>query len=174
MTAEVPILTIVKVEEKKALTSAEFRKKYYKGVTAKQWNDWRWQMANILNKKESIERIINLSASEDCAFNSHKGLPFAVTPPYYASLIAESDSENPIRRTVIPTHYEMIADITEADDPLGEDHSSPVEGLVHRYPDRVLFLVTEHCSTYCRYCTRSRKMGEVHQGGNIKQRCRKP
>jgi len=171
--AEVPIKSLgadVAVEEA-SMTADEFRKKYFKGTSKKDWNDWRWQLANSIRNRKSIEKIITLSESEECAFNSVSGLPIAVTP-YYASLIAGSHEGSPVRRTVVPSHMEMLKGAGEADDPLGEDNSSPVEGLVHRYPDRVLFLVTEHCSTYCRYCTRSRMVGEIHHG-NIRERWQK-
>ena len=85
-------------------------------------------------------------------------LPVAVTP-YYMSLLDPANPQQPLRRTVVPTQAELLRTPGEADDPLGEDGHSPVPGLVHRYPDRVLFLVHDFCSTYCRYCTRSRLVG---------------
>ncbi len=85
-------------------------------------------------------------------------LPFSITP-YYMSLISRDDPQQPLRRTVVPTAQELIRSAGEADDPLGEEHDSPVPGLVHRYPDRVLLLVLDSCSSYCRYCTRSRVVG---------------
>jgi lysine 2,3-aminomutase len=85
-------------------------------------------------------------------------LPVAITP-YYASLIDRENPSQPIRRTVVPVTGEYFTSPGESEDPLGEEHDSPVPGLVHRYPDRVLFLVTDFCSTYCRYCTRSRIVG---------------
>jgi lysine 2,3-aminomutase len=85
-------------------------------------------------------------------------LPIGITP-YYMSLISRDDPQQPLRRTVIPTSRELVRTPGEADDPLGEDKHSPVPGLVHRYPDRVLLLVLDFCSTYCRYCTRSRVVG---------------
>ncbi len=85
-------------------------------------------------------------------------LPFSITP-YYMSLISRDDPQQPLRRTVVPTAQELIRSAGEADDPLGEEHDSPVPGLVHRYPDRVLLLVLDSCSSYCRYCTRSRMVG---------------
>ncbi|ADD67582.1 lysine 2,3-aminomutase YodO family protein [Denitrovibrio acetiphilus DSM 12809] len=171
--AEVPISSgqINGATGRTVVNADDFRKRYFKGTTKKQWNDWRWQLANILRSREDVEKIVKLSESEACAFETCSGLPFAVTP-YYASLLTGTSSCDAVRRTVIPTHMEMIKGRGEADDPLGEDSCSPVDGLVHRYPDRVLFLVTEHCSTYCRYCTRSRKMGEIHSG-NIKERWQK-
>jgi len=90
----------------------------------------------------------------------------AVTP-YYASLLDPQDPDQPLRRTVVPLPHEQVWSPGEAADPLDEEHDSPVPGLVHRYPDRVLFLVTDFCSTYCRYCTRSRMVGNArnHQSG---------
>ena len=86
-------------------------------------------------------------------------LPFSITP-YYMSLISRDDPRQPLRRTVVPTAHELVRSHGEADDPLGEEHDSPVPGLVHRYPDRVLLLVLDSCSSYCRYCTRSRVVGQ--------------
>ena len=88
----------------------------------------------------------------------HGPLPVGITP-YYASLLSETDPTQPLRRTHIPVGGEYLRLPGEADDPLGEDHDAAVPGLVHRYPDRVLFLTTGFCSTYCRYCTRSRMVG---------------
>ena len=85
-------------------------------------------------------------------------LPVSITP-YYMSLVSRDDRNQPLRRTVIPTTAEFHRGLGEADDPLGEDGDSPMPGLVHRYPDRVLLLVTDFCSSYCRYCTRSRVVG---------------
>ncbi len=85
-------------------------------------------------------------------------LPVGVTP-YYMSLLDAENAEQPLRRTVVPSSKEFLRTKGEADDPLGEDGHSPVPGLVHRYPDRVLLLALDFCSTYCRYCTRSRVVG---------------
>src|SRR6185503_10907229 len=85
-------------------------------------------------------------------------LPIGITP-YYLSLCSETDANEPLRRTVIPATTELTRMPGEADDPLGEDHDMAVPGLVHRYPDRVLLLALDFCSTYCRYCTRSRVVG---------------
>jgi lysine 2,3-aminomutase len=79
--------------------------------------------------------------------------------PYYMGLLSPDDPDQPLRRSVIPTQHEFVVTPGEENDPLGEEHQSPVPGLVHRYPDRVLFLVTDFCSTSCRYCTRSRMVG---------------
>lgn len=142
-----------------------FRKTYFPEATAGEWNDWRWQLRNRIVHLHQIERFLHLTDSERAAILSHRGgLPLAITP-YFASLLDRHDPAHPLRRTVVPTTEERLDSSGEAEDPLGEDAHSPVPGLVHRYPDRVLFLVTDFCSTYCRYCTRSRMVGNsnVHQ-----------
>ena len=139
--------------------SHAFRKRFYPGVSAREWNDWRWQNSNRIRTVEALARIIQLSDDEYEAIGRHRGpLPVGVGP-YYASLLDKQDPNQPLRRTVVPVNAEYIRMPGEADDPLGEDDDSPVPGLVHRYPDRVLFLATGICSTYCRYCTRSRMVG---------------
>lgn len=146
--------------------SLAFRQKYYPTVTNEQWNDWHWQISNRIRTIEKLERIVKLSDDEKYGILAHQGpLPFAITP-YYAGLLDGSDSNQPIRRTVIMVKDEEILSPGEAADPLNEDGDSPVPGLVHRYPDRVLFLATGFCSVYCRYCTRSRMVGNV--GGEYK------
>ena len=126
------------------------------------WQDWRWQMRHRLRDPDVLARIIALSPSERTAIEEGSSkLPFAVTP-YYMSLVACEDPDHPIRRSVIPTMHELIRMDCEADDPLGEDEDSPLPGLVHRYPDRVLLLGSDQCATYCRYCTRSRLVGRGH------------
>ena len=139
--------------------AAAFRERLCPGVSPAQWNDWRWQLRNRIQSAQTLSRIIRLSDDEREAVTRHGGnLPFAVTP-YYASLLDPEDPSQPIRRTVVPVAAEFDLGPGEAEDPLGEDHDTPVAGLVHRYPDRALFLVTGFCSTYCRYCTRSRMVG---------------
>ncbi|MGD9784288.1 MAG: KamA family radical SAM protein [Hyphomicrobiaceae bacterium] len=137
-----------------------FQKAFYPDVLPVEWNDWRWQFRKRIRTLAELERIFVLSDDERAAIAQHKGaLPVGITP-YYASLMSRHDASDPIRRTHIPVGTEYIKTPGEADDPLGEDHDSAVPGLVHRYPDRVLFLVTGTCSTYCRYCTRSRMVGQ--------------
>jgi lysine 2,3-aminomutase len=138
-----------------------FRKKHYPQVSSTEWNDWRWQARNRVRTLADLARMIRLSDDERSAIERHTGsLPVGITP-YYASLMDEADASDAIRRTVVPVTGEYLKVHGEADDPLGEDHDTKVPGLVHRYPDRVLFLTTGFCSTYCRYCTRSRMVGEV-------------
>jgi len=138
----------------------EFRSRFFPGVTDAQWNDWRWQLRNRIQSLAALEKLLQLSESERTAIQQHMGpLPISITP-YYASLIDPKNPRQPIRRTVVSVKDEFKFSPEESIDPLGEDGHSPVPGLVHRYPDRVLFLVTEICSVYCRYCTRSRMVGQ--------------
>ncbi|MDP4796048.1 MAG: KamA family radical SAM protein [Rhodospirillales bacterium] len=138
-----------------------FRRRFYPNASLSEWNDWRWQLRSRIKSLAELERIFVLSDGERDAVNQHEGsLPVGITP-YYASLMSRTDANEPLRRTHIPVGTEYLKTPGEADDPLGEDHDSAVPGLVHRYPDRVLFLSTAFCSTYCRYCTRSRMVGEA-------------
>jgi len=123
-----------------------------------QWNDWRWQLSHRLNSLAELSQIINLTEEEVEGCRSHH---FRVDiTPYFASLIDPDDPNCPIRRQVIPTGKELAAFAGMGADSLNEDAHSPVPGLVHRYPDRVLMLVTTQCASYCRYCTRSRLVGD--------------
>jgi lysine 2,3-aminomutase len=129
-------------------------------VTDAEWSNWHWQIRNSICTLDQIQRIMPLSEDEYSAITRRtKGLPFRVTP-YYASLIDPSNPLQAIRRSVIPVADEYLFSPGEAEDPLGEDNQSPAPGLVHRYPDRALFLTTGFCSTNCRYCTRSRMVGD--------------
>lgn len=141
--------------------SASFRLRHFSDVSAEMWNDWRWQMRARIRSLEDLERIFCLSSDERAAVTRlHDGLPLAITP-YYASLMGVADASEPLRRSHIPVSQEFVVAAGEADDPLGEDEDSPVPGIVHRYPDRVLFLTTATCSTYCRCCTRARLVGQA-------------
>jgi lysine 2,3-aminomutase len=136
-----------------------FYRRFYPDTTTAEWNDWRWQMRARIRTLAELERVFVLSGSERKAVAGHTGsLPVGITP-YYASLMDREDADEPLRRTHIMVGDEYIRLPGEEDDPLGEDHDTVVPGLVHRYPDRVLFLTTGTCSTYCRYCTRSRLVG---------------
>lgn len=137
----------------------DFYKRNFPGTTPDDWNDWRWQARSRIRTLEQLERVFDLSQDERSAALQHKGsLPVGITP-YYASLMAHADASEPLRRTHIMVNDEYVRLPGEEDDPLGEDHDTVAPGLVHRYPDRVLFLTTGFCSTYCRYCTRSRMVG---------------
>ncbi|MGH8223456.1 MAG: KamA family radical SAM protein [Woeseiaceae bacterium] len=141
--------------------SAEFLGRCYPDATVENWNDWRWQNRNRVRTLADLERMIELSDEEREAIRRHTGaLPVGITP-YYASLLDQRDAGQALRRTVVPVLGEYEVSRGENEDPLGEDAHSPVPGLVHRYPDRVLLLVTNFCSVYCRYCTRARMVGSV-------------
>ena len=120
------------------------------------WKNWHWQLRNRYLTLANLKKDIELTASEEegCKFANQK-LFMAITP-YYFNLIDRNDPECPIRKQVIPRQEEMFTSPEELLDPVGEENTMPVPGLVHRYPDRVLFLVTSYCAAYCRYCTRSR------------------
>jgi len=136
-----------------------FRKKVFPAATAFEWNDWRWQLQHRIQELHELDGIIELSVDERTSITNHKGhLPLAITP-YYASLLEPKDPLQPLRRTVVPATAEYCRTKGEAEDPLGEEDDTPVPGVVHRYPDRALLLVTGFCSTFCRYCTRSRMVG---------------
>ena len=121
------------------------------------WNDWRWQLKNRITTVEQLERLLpDLTASERAgAILARSKLAMAITP-YFFNLVEAQDENGAIRRQVVPRLEETHQAAWEMADPCGEDSHSPVPGLVHRYPDRVLFLVTDRCAAYCRYCTRSR------------------
>lgn len=144
----------------------EFRRRWFPEVTLAQWNDWRWQASHRFKSYKDLDRVLVLGDDERAALErGGTMLPLGITP-YYLALTDGADENDPIRRTVVPTIGEFERGPGEADDPLGEDDHSPVPGIVHRYPDRVLFLVLDYCTTYCRYCTRSRVVGhgEINAG----------
>jgi lysine 2,3-aminomutase len=131
----------------------------YNDIPEDKWNDWRWQLSHRLNSVDDFGPIIPLTDSECKALNS-QGLFRVDITPYFASLINPDDPDDPIRRQVIPRAEEIVPFTGMMEDSLAEDRHSPVPGLVHRYPDRVLMLVTTQCASYCRYCTRSRIVGD--------------
>jgi lysine 2,3-aminomutase len=134
----------------------------YRDVPDEKWNDWRWQLSNRLNSLDDIEKVLPLSESERKALQTQGIFRVDVTP-YFISLIDPDDPEDPIRLQIIPRAEEQQAFTAMMEDSLAEDRHSPVPGLVHRYPDRVLMLVTTQCASYCRYCTRSRIVGDPGQ-----------
>jgi lysine 2,3-aminomutase len=134
-------------------------------VTETDWDDWRWQLRNRITTLEALEALMALTPEEHEGVSmAGQHLAMAITP-YFFNLIDINDPNCPIRRQMIPRAEEMVTAPWEMADPCGEDEHMPVPGLVHRYPDRVLFLVTDRCAAYCRYCTRSRVVsgaGEQH------------
>lgn len=133
---------------------------FFKDATPFDWEDWRWQLRNRIRTKEVLEKIITLTPQEIKGIEGCKDKLTMSIPPYFASLMDPEDPECPIRLQSVPQGYELETTPEEMADPCGEDKNSPVHGLVHRYPDRVLFLVNEMCAMYCRYCTRSRMVGD--------------
>ncbi|HEX6259279.1 MAG TPA: KamA family radical SAM protein [Woeseiaceae bacterium] len=156
--------TIAKRDREKFCVSRrtrDFLAQYYPEATIDEWNNWRWQNRHRIRTLADLGRIIDLCDDEVEAIKRHTGaLPVGITP-YYASLLDRDDEMQPLRRTVVPVLGEYVLSRGENEDPLAEDGHSPVPGLVHRYPDRVLLLVTNFCSVYCRYCTRARMVGSA-------------
>ncbi len=136
-----------------------FCQRLFPEASKAEWNNWRWQLRQRIKDLATVERVLRLSAAERQAILRHQGALPVGCNPYYASLLDPDDPAQPLRRTVVPVVDEYVRTPGEADDPLSEDAHSPVPGLVHRYPDRVLFLVTGFCAVYCRYCTRARVVG---------------
>ncbi|MFL5652407.1 MAG: KamA family radical SAM protein, partial [Chloroflexota bacterium] len=137
----------------------------WEDVPDAQWNDWRWQLSHRVNDLAEIEQILDLTPEERAGLSVPDKFRVDITP-YFMSLIDPNDPNDPIRLQVIPTASEHGAFTGMMDDSLAEDRHSPVPGLVHRYPDRVLMLITTQCATYCRYCTRSRIVGDPRQNFN--------
>lgn len=139
---------------------ASRRKELFPNVTDEQWNDWKWQVKNRIETLDQLKKYIQLTPEEeDGVAKSLQTLRMAITP-YYLSLINPDDPFCPIRRQAIPTAAELHQSKADLLDPLHEDEDSPVPGLTHRYPDRVLLLITDQCSMYCRHCTRRRFAGQ--------------
>ena len=137
------------------------RKQLFPDVTDEQWNDWKWQVKNRIETLEELKKYVSLSAEEEEGVKQTlKTLRMAITP-YYLSLINPDDPHDPIRRQCIPTGAETHQAAADLLDPLHEDEDSPTPGLTHRYPDRVLLLITDMCSMYCRHCTRRRFAGQT-------------
>ncbi|MCC6166162.1 MAG: lysine 2,3-aminomutase [Caldilineaceae bacterium] len=131
----------------------------WEDVSPKQWQDWRWQLSHRLNSVEDFARVIRLTSDELAGLSAPGHFRVDVTP-YFAGLMDPDDPHCPIRRQIMPTAAELAPFNAEMVDSLNEEAHSPVPGLVHRYPDRVLMLVTTQCASYCRYCTRSRIVGD--------------
>ena len=144
----------------------------WQGVSEREWNDWRWQLRHRVTTLEQLREILELTPEEVEGIQHSKGrLALAVTP-YFVSLMDPVNPNCPIRRQAIPRMEEFHVSKSDMVDPCGEDKDSPVPGLVHRYPDRVLLLVTDQCAVYCRYCTRRRLVGSHEKSitqGNLEE-----
>ena len=153
-----------------SLQSDSFRQRYFPAVDRREWNDWRWQLRHRIRSLAQLECIFALTTSERAAVARRRqgALPLGFTP-YYASLLDPADPADPLRRTMIPVVDEFTVAPGERVDPLGEEARSPVPGLVHSYPDKVLLLATDMCATYCRFCTRSRQVGSGTLPGSLRR-----
>ena len=132
-------------------------------VPDNKWKDYKWQLENSINDIVTFEKLTGIVFTEDEHTKFEKIIskfPMSITP-YYASLIEKKNFQNdPIFRQAFPNPAELKISRYDMSDPLHEDKDSPVKGITHRYPDRVLFLVSNRCSMYCRHCTRKRKVGD--------------
>ncbi len=137
-------------------------------ITEDQWNDWHWQIANKITSVDELEKVIKLTDKERSSINMClKSLRMGITP-YYALLMEKNNINCPIRRQAVPSINETYISEYDSSDPLHETKDSPVYGLTHRYPDRVLLLVTDQCAMYCRHCTRRRFAGNNDKEVSIK------
>ena len=136
------------------------RKELFPNVTDEQWNDWKWQVKNRIETLEDLKKYVSLTPEEEEGVKKTlQTLRMAITP-YYISLIDPNNPNCPVRKQAVPTGKETYQSPADLLDPLHEDEDSPVPGLTHRYPDRVLLLITDMCSMYCRHCTRRRFAGQ--------------
>lgn len=142
--------------------SVDWRKTdLFKSVTEEQWNDWRWQLKNGIRDIETLEKVIELTDEERANLRKCLGKFTMEITPYYAALMDHKDADCPVRMQSVPRLNELFDAPSDLNDPLHEDVDSPVPGLTHRYPDRVLLLVTNICSMNCRHCTRRRLVGDT-------------
>jgi lysine 2,3-aminomutase len=146
-------------EERKIEEAKESIPSVWKHVSEKEWNDWKWQLRHRVTRLDQLQEILTLIPEEIEGIKQSKGrLALAVTP-HFVSLMDPLNPNCPVRKQAIPRVEELHLSKSDMVDPCGEDKDSPVPGLVHRYPDRALLLVTDQCATYCRYCTRRRLVG---------------
>ena len=138
-----------------------FIDRYFSTTTIQDWNDWKWQLRHQVTTAEELARFITLTETEKAALSRSDKFSFAINP--YTLSLVEDDPSGAIRRTLVAVEDEFAINEGLNEDPLGEDPYRPVKAIVHRYPDRVLFLATGFCAVYCRYCTRSRLVGDASQ-----------
>ena len=132
----------------------------YPGVTEAEWRDWKWQQRHTITSLEALEALFPVSVEERRGILQTKGIFKLGITPYYAALMDREHPWCPVRRQAIPLPAEATVSAGELADPLGEDHNRPVPAIVHKYPDRFLFLALDRCSVYCRHCTRRRLTGQ--------------
>jgi lysine 2,3-aminomutase len=150
-------------------TIIESKHNFWSHISDEQWNDWQWQMAHRICTYEQLMELIPYSALEaekieHCLHNFR----MAITPHYF-SLMDGKNADCPIKKQAIPSEYELLQSACDLSDPLHEEDDSPVPGLTHRYPDRVLLLVTDQCAMYCRHCTRRRLAGQTDRPLHLRQ-----
>lgn len=139
----------------------KFLKDHFPNATLQDWDDWKWQLRHQFKRADQIHRVLTLDKDERSALERADGFTFGINP-YYASLL-EHESQGPLRRTMMVSPKEWEKGLGEDADPLGEETHRPVPAIVHRYPDRALFLATGTCALYCRYCTRARLVGDPEE-----------
>jgi len=145
------------------------REELFPHISNEEWNDWRWQVKNRIGNVEQLKNYLDLTREEELnVIDTTKVFRMAITP-YYLSLIDPNNPIDPIKRQSVPSIKETQMSDADLQDPLHEDTDSPVPGITHRYPDRVLFLITDVCSMYCRHCTRRRFAGHVDKAPSKEQ-----
>lgn len=141
-------------------------------VTKEKWVDWKWQISHAIKDIDTFIRVTGISFSEEQKEQlkqTQDKFPLSITP-YYLSLIKVDNFQNdPVYKQSFLDPRELMVTPSEMGDPLAEDHDSPIPGITHRYPDRVLFLVSNVCAMYCRHCTRKRKVGDIDSIPNREQ-----
>ncbi|MBE0451098.1 MAG: lysine 2,3-aminomutase [Clostridia bacterium] len=137
----------------------------WKNVTQAEWDSWEWQVRNRITTIDALKSVINLTEKEEEGIKKSLEILRMGITPYYSLLMDKDDPKCPVRMQAVPTIQETYFSAADMDDPLHEDADSPVPGITHRYPDRVLFLITDMCSMYCRHCTRRRFAG--HNDGGV-------
>ncbi len=125
------------------------------------WSDWRWQSQHAVTNLQALDKALTLTEAERIGASRAQaaGLPISITP-YYLALCHPTDPACPIRRQCIPRAEEAIPSRGDLRDPLGEEAHEVAPHLIQRYPDRVLLIATDRCGVYCRFCTRSRLVGD--------------
>ena len=145
----------------------ERKQKYFPNVTDEEWNDWHWQVKNRITSVKDLEKYFELEKEELSVIDEVLGQFRMAITPYYLTLINPENKKDPVRLQAVPLGDELHVGLHDLDDPLHEDGDSVVPGLTHRYPDRVLFLITDMCSMYCRHCTRRRFAGQQDTGSKM-------
>ncbi|MCL2620197.1 MAG: lysine 2,3-aminomutase [Defluviitaleaceae bacterium] len=141
----------------------------FKGISPTDWQDWRWHLRNKIETVADLKKLVDITAEEEADINEVLGNFRMAITPHYMSMIDLKDPYDPVRKQAVPHIMETHIPKEDMADPLNEDGDSPVKGLTHRYPDRVLLFVTDQCAMYCRHCTRRRKVGENDAAAAISQ-----